>query len=286
MKTNLYTSTVRIRPISAKSFFDRISLNAMALSKLLIGKPIFDIQDCNKTEKREWFPEDRIMPPRCPYEDVLREEWIYQSYKLINHMRQHTEDSRISDSGGYAFMNFYEDEKLWLSISPSKNSYQGFQIIEIGICSDFNEEERETLKTKIVEMLKFEKYHIQQNISEKQSLVDESLILFSKKEDEEIGQKFKNLVHLHRREEKYLNYYAKSLQLASFKFNAIVKNLFNMNAQDYIDNERIKEMLGLIKYTNVSFSSLAEAFSFTDENELFEFFYERQGVDVRNYRSN
>jgi hypothetical protein len=161
----LHKISINIDPISAKTFFESISVNAISISKLTIGNSIFDIKDRIKTEKRDWFPEDKVIPPYCPYEDVNREEWLCQNYKLINHMRQHSPDDRISGSGGNVFMEMYEDENLLLSITTSNDSKDGFKTLVIGIHNKFNDEEKLNLGIGIFELLKFneiiKKTHLQ-----------------------------------------------------------------------------------------------------------------------------
>lgn len=138
-----------LTPISAAHLFENVTNKIKDLNAVILTEDSIGLGEMKQTEKREWHPEDRIVPPNCAYTDIKKNEWRQGSFYLLNFMSQHSRDDRLMDSGGRAFFSIYKNDQLYFNIECCENNLDGFWAIEFSaLTSDLSE-----LKIKLMNLL-------------------------------------------------------------------------------------------------------------------------------------
>jgi AraC family transcriptional activator of pobA len=87
-------------------------------------------------------------------------------------------------------------------------------------------------------------------------------------------------------EKRTIEDYAKIFNLSPLYFSKIIKLASKKSASFYINERILKEIILLMKYSNLNFSQIANQLNFTDSSHLSKFFKKNMGITLSEYQKN
>jgi AraC-like DNA-binding protein len=104
-------------------------------------------------------------------------------------------------------------------------------------------------------------------------------------EKEKIFLQFRDLIAVHFRNERSVQFYADKLGLSTRNLNSVCQRAAGQNAKNLIDHYTIVELQVSLMYTHKSFQELVEEFHFPDQSYLNRYFKRHTGFSLSEFRS-
>ncbi|MFT4204740.1 MAG: helix-turn-helix domain-containing protein [Chitinophagaceae bacterium] len=99
-------------------------------------------------------------------------------------------------------------------------------------------------------------------------------------------EKFLNLVQLHFKDERSLEFYANKLYLTSKHLSKVVKENSGISAGDWIDNYVILEAKALLKTTDMTVQQISDRLNFPSQSFFGKYFKRMEGISPSDYKKN
>lgn len=99
-------------------------------------------------------------------------------------------------------------------------------------------------------------------------------------------EKFLNLVQLHFKDERSLEFYANKLYLTPKHLSKVVKENSGISASDWIDNYVILEAKALLKTTDMTVQQISDRLNFPSQSFFGKYFKRLEGISPSEYKNN
>jgi len=107
-----------------------------------------------------------------------------------------------------------------------------------------------------------------------------------KSTQQKLVEKFLNLVQLHFRDERSLEFYAGKLFLTPKHLSKVVKDNSGKTASDWIDNYVILEAKALLKSTDMTVQQISDRLNFPSQSFFGKYFKRLEGMSPSEYKKN
>jgi len=106
-----------------------------------------------------------------------------------------------------------------------------------------------------------------------------------KTHNEELVEKFLNLVHTHHAEQRGLEFYADKLCLTPKHISKIIKETSGKSANEWIDEYVVLVAKALLKSTNMTIQQISDELNFPSQSFFGKYFKRILGISPRDYRN-
>ncbi|MDR2147658.1 MAG: helix-turn-helix domain-containing protein [Tannerella sp.] len=101
---------------------------------------------------------------------------------------------------------------------------------------------------------------------------------------EKLVEKFMNLVQIHHKQERSLEFYADKIHLTPKHLAKVIKETTNKTANNWIDEHVILEAKALLKSTNMTTQQISGELNFSDQSFFGKYFKRQTGMSPREYK--
>jgi len=99
-----------------------------------------------------------------------------------------------------------------------------------------------------------------------------------------LTEKFMQLVQIHYKQQRGLEFYADQLCLTPKHLYRVIKETTNKTANDWIDEYVVLEAKALLKSTNMTVQQISEELNFSDQSFFGKYFKRHTGLSPREYK--